>query len=228
MEEKERKEMLQAAKDYNEKISKNPNQFVNGEAQDEEYKSLLNVDGNGMMGYITINKLGVYLPIYHGTGEDALIHSTGHIEGSSLPIGGESTHALISGHRGLPSAKLFTDLDELEIGDTFKITVLDEVTTYEVDQIRIVLPNEVSDLKLVEGEDYVTLITCTPYGVNSHRLLVRGHRIANTGDDARVTADALQIDTKIVALFIAVPILIVLLFWLLIHYRKKDKNKKQI
>jgi sortase A len=142
-----------------------------------------------------------------------------------LPIGGESTHCVISGHRGLPSAKLFTDLDELEIGDTFTITVLGEVLTYEVDQIRIVLPENVSDLNVVDGKDYVTLVTCTPYGVNTHRLLVRGKRIATT-ENIAVSADALQIDTKLVAICIAVPILLALSAWVLIHYRKKSNKNK--
>jgi sortase A len=225
LEEEERQQMLEDAKAYNEELCKRKTVFVNGEPQDSEYKSLLDVDGKGMMGYITISKLDVRLPIYHGTDSSSLNYATGHIEGSSLPIGGESTHCVISGHRGLPSAKLFTDLDELEIGDTFTITVLGEVLTYEVDQIRIVLPENVSDLNVVDGKDYVTLVTCTPYGVNTHRLLVRGKRIATT-ENIAVSADALQIDTKLVAICIAVPILLVLSAWVLIHYRKKSNKNK--
>jgi sortase A len=229
MREQERQEMLQKAREYNENLREHPISFVNGEPSNDEYKELLDVSANqnGIMGYITIDKIDVYLPIYHGTSSEALARGAGHIEGSSLPIGGKGTHAVISGHRGLPGAKLFTDLDELVEGDTFTITVLDEVYTYEVDQIRIVLPEEVSDLDIVDGEDYVTLVTCTPYGVNTHRLLVRGHRIANLTEDTPIVADALQVDTKIVALFIAVPILVILLIWVLVHYRNKDENKKQ-
>jgi sortase A len=196
-----------------------------GDPVDDEYSSLLDVDGNGMIGYITITKLDVRLPIYHGTGSDVLAQYAGHIEGSSLPVGGKGTHAVISGHRGLPTAKLFTDLDKMEVGDTFTITVLDQVLTYEVDQIRIVLPDEVSDLEIDENKDYVTLVTCTPYGVNTHRLLVRGHRI-KTAETTAVTADALQIDTKLVAICIAIPILLVLVVWVFIHYRKKNNKNK--
>jgi sortase A len=226
--EQQRQDMLQAARDYNEKLREHPISFVNGEPSNDEYKALLDSteNQNGIMGYITIDKIDVYLPIYHGTSSEALARGAGHIEGSSLPIGGKGTHAVISGHRGLPGAKLFTDLDELVEGDTFTITVLDEVYTYEVDQIRIVLPEEVSDLDIVDGEDYVTLVTCTPYGVNTHRLLVRGHRIANA-KNTPIVADALQVDTKIVALFIATPILVVLLVWVLVYYRKKGNKKKQ-
>ena len=163
------------------------------------------------------------LPIYHGVDEAVLQIAVGHIEGSSLPVGGEGTHCVISGHRGLPSAKLFTNLDEMEEGDLFMMRVLDETLTYEVDQIRIVEPEDLSALEIEEGKDLCTLVTCTPYGINSHRLLVRGHRVENmeSANSIRVTADAMQIDPVMVAPVIAVPILLILLIWLLVHYRKR-------
>ena len=175
------------------------------------------------MSYIEIPNIKCSLPIYHGTDEAVLQIAVGHIEGSSLPVGGVNTHCVLSGHRGLPSAKLFSDLDKLEEGDLFMIRTLDQTLTYEVDQIRIVLPEEIDDLKIVEGEDLCTLVTCTPYGINTHRLLVRGHRVANQEDaeNIRVTAEAMQVDTRIVAAFVAVPILLVLLIWLLVSTRKK-------
>ena len=192
------------------------------------YESTLDVTGTGIMGYITIEKIGVELPIYHGTSDGVLQVAAGHLEGTSLPVGGGSTHAVISAHRGLPSAKLFTNLDELEAGDTFTITVLDRVLTYEVDRISIVLPTETDLLQPVEGQDYVTLMTCTPYGINTHRLLVRGHRV-NTRESqkhVRVTADATRIDPIITAPVIALPMLAVLLIWLLVTTRKRPKAGK--
>lgn len=192
------------------------------------YESTLDVTGTGIMGYITIEKIGVELPIYHGTSDGVLQIAAGHLEGTSLPVGGGSTHAVISAHRGLPSAKLFTNLDQLEVGDTFTITVLDRVLTYEVDRISIVLPTETDLLQPVEGQDYVTLMTCTPYGINTHRLLVRGHRV-NTRESqkhVRVTADATRIDPIITAPVIALPMLAVLLIWLLVTTRKRPKAGK--
>ena len=192
------------------------------------YESTLDVTGTGIMGYITIEKIGVELPIYHGTSDAVLQVAAGHLEGTSLPVGGASTHAVISAHRGLPSAKLFTNLDQLEVGDTFTITVLDRVLTYEVDLISIVLPTETDLLQPVEGQDYVTLMTCTPYGINTHRLLVRGHRV-NTRESqkhVRVTADATRIDPIITAPVIALPMLAVLLIWLLVTTRKRPKAGK--
>ena len=192
------------------------------------YESTLDVTGTGIMGYITIEKIGVELPIYHGTSDGVLQIAAGHLEGTSLPVGGESTHAVISAHRGLPSAKLFTNLDQLEVGDTFTITVLDRVLTYEVDRISIVLPTETDLLQPVEGQDYVTLMTCTPYGINTQRLLVRGHRV-NTRESqkhVRVTADATRIDPIITAPVIALPMLAVLLIWLLVTTRKRPKAGK--
>ena len=174
------------------------------------------------MGYITIEKIGVKLPIYHGTSDAVLNAAVGHLEGSSLPVGGQSTHAVLSAHRGLPSAKLFTDLDKLELGDTFQITVLNRVLTYEVDQIQIVEPTEISELYIRDGQDHCTLITCTPYGINTHRLLVRGTRIETIlGRPVYITSNALRIDPIIVAPVVAAPILLVLLIVLLVRYRKK-------
>ena len=219
MSKEEKEAAMEAARAYNEKIASNWNLNVD-EADLEEYNSLLNIGGNGVMGYIQIPKIGVNLPIYH-TVEDVILQiAAGHIPGSSLPIGGENTHSLLSGHRGLPSAKLFTDLDQLEEGDIFTITVLDQTITYAVDQIRIVLPEETSDLRIEEGEDYCTLITCTPYGVNSHRMLVRGTRIENLSDIA-VQPDALKIPTYIVVPVLAIPLLFIILILLLAYYKTR-------
>ena len=189
------------------------------------YESTLDVTGTGIMGYITIEKIGVELPIYHGTSDAVLQVAAGHLEGTSLPVGGASTHAVISAHRGLPSAKLFTDLDKLIAGDTFVLRVLDETLTYEVDQILIVEPYELDALAIEEGRDYCTLVTCTPYGINTHRLLVRGHRVANAEEavQIRVTADAIQIEPLLIAPLVAVPMLLILLVVLLVSTRKKRR-----
>lgn len=199
---------------------------------DEErakYESLLDVSGNGIIGYIEIPSIKCSLPIYHGTDEAILQIAVGHIEGTSLPVGGSGTHCVLSGHRGLPSARLFTDLDKMVVGDTFMMRVLDETLTYEVDQIRIVLPNEMDDLEIEEGKDYCTLVTCTPYGINSHRLLVRGHRIENQveAQDIRVTSDAIQIEPLIVAPIVALPMLLALLIILLVSGTKKPVGGKK-
>ena len=145
----------------------------------EGYEEILNVSGNGIMGYVAIQKLGVELPVYHGISTEVLNIACGHLEGTSFPVGGENTHCILSAHRGLPHAKLFTDLDKMELGDTFTVTVLDRTVTYQVDQIKVVRPNEIDDVRIIEGQDHCTLLTCTPYGINSHRLLVRGTRIEN-------------------------------------------------
>lgn len=214
------------AQAYNLELPRKNSRYIMTDAQRKQYQSLLNVSGNGIMGYIEIPSIKCYLPIYHGIDESILQVAIGHIEGTSLPVGGEGSHCGLSGHRGLPSAKLFTNLDKLVEGDVFMIRVLDEVLTYEVDQILIVLPNEMEALEIVEGQDYCTLVTCTPYGVNSHRLLVRGHRIDNLENAGiiRVTADALQIDPIIIAPLVAVPILLVLLVVLLVSNGKKHKK----
>lgn len=190
------------------------------------YQDLLNVTGTGIIGYINIEKIGVQLPIYHGTDEAVLQIAVGHVEGSSLPTGGENTHCVLSAHRGLPSARLFTDLDKLEVGDTFTLSVIDILMTYQVDQILIVEPNDVESLYVVEGEDYCTLVTCTPYGINSHRLLVRGTRVENEKQYAnvRITADAAIIDPVLVAPFMAVPlVLILVILWAIPKpYQKRE------
>ena len=214
------------ARIYNKTLGDRMDRFVMAEEQKKAYAALLNIADNGVMGYIEIPKVRCNLPIYHGTDEAVLQVAIGHVPGSSLPVGGESTHCVLSGHRGLPSAKLFTNLDELETGDVFMLRVLDETLTYEVDQIRTVLPNELGDLAIVEGEDYCTLVTCTPYGINSHRLLVRGHRVENHAGAStiRVTADAMQIEPLQVAPLVAAPILVVMLVVVLIPHRTKGKG----
>jgi sortase A len=180
------------------------------------------------MGYIEIPRINVVLPVYHGTEDTVVETAVGHLEGSSFPIGGEGSHCVLSGHRGLPSAKLFTDLDKLTTGDTFMLNILDEVLTYEVDQIRIVLPSDLSDLTIKEGKDYCTLVTCTPYGINTHRLLVRGRRIeTKQGLTVRVTADAMMVDRIIVALAFGVPMLLtIILVWLIVSGIQRRNRRK--
>ena len=203
--------MWQEAVAYNEKLKDNSGRWTPTDEELEEYDQILNISDTGIMGYVEIPKINVSLPIYHGTDEAILQIAIGHIPGSSLPVGGKGTHCVISGHRGLPSAKLFTDLDQMEEGDLFKMRVLDETLTYEVDQIRIVQPEDLSDLEIDEDKDLCTLVTCTPYGINSHRLLVRGHRVENLKEDTiRVTADAQQIDPVMVAPAVAVPLVLLL------------------
>ena len=217
-------EILDAADAYNQRLARTGILWNTSDEQKADYESQLDVSGTGVMGYINIPKIEVTLPIYHGTSEEVLQIAVGHIEQTSLPVGGESTHAVISSHRGLPSAKLFTDLDEMVVGDTFTITVLDRTVTYEVDQIRVVLPDDLSALAIEEGKDYCTLVTCTPYGVNTHRLLVRGHRVANAQGEARVVADAVQITPARVAPFIAIPILIIAIISVFIRTSGKKKE----
>jgi sortase A len=215
-------EIIQSAVDYNTRLAQSPMSFTLSDAENEDYESQLSL--TQVMGYINIPSIRVTLPIYHGTSESVLQTGVGHLAGSSLPVGGIGTHCVLSGHRGLPSAKLFTDLDKLVEGDTFTISVLDETLTYQVDQILIVDPDDVSALAIDPEQDYVTLVTCTPYGVNTHRLLVRGHRIDNAAEALRVTADATQIEPVIVAPFAAVPILIVMLVFVL-HRPRKNRRK---
>lgn len=216
--------MLQAAHEYNARLVSNGGRFSMTDSERDEYISLLNLTGNGMMGYINIPSIGVNLPIYHGVDETHLQVAVGHIEGSSLPVGGESTHAVVSAHRGLPSAKLFTDLDKVSEGDIFTFTVLDQTITYEVDQIRIVEPNDMSDLVITEGADQATLVTCTPYGINTHRILVRGHRVENQSDRNAVPAGAVQIPSYIAILTVAIPLLFVYLLGALIYYRRSHPD----
>ena len=208
---------------YNESLTQRTNAFLLSDEQKQQYEQLLNVGGNGVMGYVDIPSIHCTLPIYHGTDEGVLQVAVGHLEWTSLPVGGTSSHCVISGHRGLPSAKLFTDLDKLVVGDVFMMRVLDEILTYEVDQILIVLPHETDNLLIEPGKDYCTMVTCTPYGINSHRLLVRGHRIetVEVASAARVTADAMLVEPLIVAPIVAIPILLVLLFFLMLPKRRK-------
>lgn len=202
--------MWQAADTYNRTLPEKTNRYVLSEDETDEYNSLLDITGTGIMAYVEIPKIKVSLPIYHGTDEAVLQVAIGHIPGSSLPVGGDTTHCVISGHRGLPSARLFTDIDQLEKGDTFLIQTLGETLTYEVDQIRTVLPDELDEIEIEAGKDYVTLVTCTPYGVNSHRLLVRGHRTANAAAHLHVTPDAVQISEGVTT-FVLMMIFIVIL-----------------
>ncbi len=212
------------AQSYNQTLLGKANRYEMTDEEREEYESLLNVSGNGIIGYIEIPLIGCSLPIYHGTDESVLQIAVGHIEGTSLPVGGEGSHCVLSGHRGLPSARLFTNLDEMEEGDDFILRILDETLTYEVDQILIVEPYDTDALSIEPGKDYCTLVTCTPYGINTHRLLVRGHRVENQPEKqtVRVTAEAMQVEPMIVALMVAAPILFVLLIiFLLKTHRKK-------
>ena len=222
----EYEKMLEDAREYNKTLlEKGVGRFIMTDEEREEYNSLLDIDGSGIMGYVEIPKINVSLPIYHGTDEAVLQIAVDHIEGSSLPVGGEGTHCVISGHRGLPSAKLFTDLDQLTEGDIVQITVLDETLTYEIDQIRIVLPNELEELALDPKKDYLTLVTCTPYGINSHRMLVRGHRIDNPdAHDVRVTSDATQIKPLHVLPVVIGIIAVILVIYMIVSSRRRSRN----
>lgn len=218
-------ELWDAARDYNQSLLHRPNDFLLSDEQQEIYKSLLDIGGNGIMGYIEIPMIDVMLPIYHGTKESVLQIAVGHLDWTSLPVGGAGSHCVLSGHRGLPSARLFTDLDKLKVGDVFMLHVLNEILTYEIDQILIVEPQDTDPLLIEPGKDLCTMITCTPYGINSHRMLVRGHRIENQEEskDIRITADAVRIEPLMVAPIVAVPILLVLLIILLLSKQKKGK-----
>ena len=222
-------EIWSAAWAHNQSLLHRTTDYALSDEQMAQYNALLDVSGLGVMGYIEIPEISVSLPIYHGTEESVLQVAVGHLEWSSLPVGGESSHCVLSGHRGLPSAKLFTNLDKLREGDVFLLRILDEVLTYEVDQILIVEPQETSALQIIEGEDLCTLVTCTPYGINSHRLLVRGHRIENAAEAKiiRVTADAIQIEPLIVAPVVAMPMLLVLLIALLLPKPRKGGRKDE-
>ena len=225
MDTEEYEKVIASARAYNAQIDPTEFRWFLSEDRQEIYQNELNFSADGAMGYITIEKINVSLPIYHGTSEAILQTSIGHVDWTSLPVGGANTHAVLSGHRGLPSAKLFSDLDKLVEGDRFSVSVLNEMMTYEVDQIRIVEPSDVSDLQIVPGMDYCTLVTCTPYGINSHRLLVRGHRVENPQGDAKVVADALVIDKIYVVPFIGVPILLILLVMLFFSTGKYARHK---
>lgn len=218
------------AEQYNEALLSKPNRFVLSDEDYAEYETLLNLTGSGIMGYIEIPKINCSLPVYHGTDEAVLQIAVGHIEGTSLPTGGPGTHTVLSGHRGLPSARLFTDLDQMEAGDLFVIRVMDRVMTYMVDQVLIVLPEEMDGLAIDPNEDYCTLVTCTPYGINSHRLLVRGRRTDNVEMEQiiKVVSDATQIKPILVAPVLAAPMLLVLLVWMMISTGRKQRRRKII
>ena len=219
--------MFQAAYDYNEAL-----RAIEFPLRDYEqvpgYYDTLKLEGTSIIGYVKIDKIGVELPVYHGTSDTVLNQGVGHLEGSSLPVGGESTHSVMSAHRGLPSAKLFRDLDRLELGDSFQITVLDQVLTYQVDQVKVITPREIDDLQIVEGKDYCTLFTCTPYGINTHRLLVRGIRIETIKEKPviYVANEAFRIEPLLVTPAVAAPMVLVFLIHLMVKYREPPKKKE--
>ena len=225
LDEEEYSQLWQEAEAYNQALRERKNSYFLTEEEKEEYNRLLDHAGYGVMGYVEIPSISCSLPLYHGTDESVLQIALGHLEWSSLPTGGVGTHCVLSGHRGLPSAKLFTDLDKLVEGDIFLLQVLDRVLTYEVDQILIVEPQETASLQIFEGKDYCTLVTCTPYGKNTHRLLVRGHRVetAETEVSVRVTSEAILIEPVIVAPILAMPMLVLLLI-ILCWPRKRKKS----
>lgn len=214
---------------YNQSVPLRENRFFLTEEDVAAYEAQLDASGLGIMGYIEIPEIDVSLPVYHGTSEAVLQIAIGHIEGTSLPVGGPGTHCAVSGHRGLPSAKLFTNLDRLQNGDLFFLHILDETLTYEVDQILIVEPYDLSPLEIIEGQDLCTLVTCTPYGINSHRLLVRGHRVETPEEEKviRVVADAVQIEPLLVAPVVAAPMLLLLLIVLLITTGSQKKSRRK-
>ena len=214
----EKKRLLERAEQYNRELAELPSP-LSDYASIDGYERILDITGTGIMGYITIPKINVYLPIYHGTSPEVLNIAVGHLQGSTLPIGGKSRHSVISAHRGLPSSKLFTDIDQLVEDDTFTITILDEIYTYSVDNIQVVLPTELNSLNIIPDEDNVTLMTCTPYGINTHRLLVKAHRIDISKpqeNEVRVPADAIPIDEmNCIPFIIAVVIFLLILYWVI-------------
>jgi sortase A len=205
-----------SAETYNRKVAEAGNDWMPDDEKIQRYLKELQFNSGGVMGYLFVQKINLSLPIYHTTAEEVIKKGAGHLTGTSLPVGGESTHSVLSSHRGLPTAMLFTDLDKLVIGDTFQLNILNRTLTYEVDQIRIVEPTDFSDLAIEEGQDYCTLLTCTPYGINSHRMLVRGHRTKTKGSNAAVPSDAMQYEPVLIAPFFAAPILLLGLGWLFI------------
>lgn len=213
---------------YNKALYKTPFPLINHD-QVPGYYDTLSITENDMIGYLKIDRIGVELPIYHSTSNEVLNKGVGHLEGSSLPVGGENTHCVLSAHRGLPSSKLFTDLDRVEKGDTFQITVLDQVLTYQVDYIKVIEPTDTTDLQIIEGGDYCTLFTCTPYGINTHRLLVRGIRIETIKEKPvlYVSNEAFRIEPLLVTPAVAAPMLLVFLIHLLVKYREPPKNTQQ-
>ena len=231
LDDSENKKMLKAARKYNKSLLKKSDHWKLSKKDKKKYESLLDVSGTGIMGYIEVPKIDCSLPIYHGTDEGALQIAIGHLEGSSLPVGGKNTHCVLSGHRGLPSARLFTDLDQMEEGDIFILNILGRKLAYEVDQIRVVLPEEMSDLEIEEGKDLCTLVTCTPYGINTHRLLVRGHRTEYV--EKKVAEEKKEVQTKKtdIRLMIAggagVLILLIIIIVIVIKRRRKRRNQQR-
>lgn len=231
LDDSENKKMLKAARKYNKSLLKKSDHWKFSKKDKKKYESLLDVSGTGIMGYIEVPKIDCSLPIYHGTDEGALQIAIGHLEGSSLPVGGKSTHCVLSGHRGLPSARLFTDLDQMEEGDIFILNILGRKLAYEVDQIKVVLPEEMSDLEIEEGKDLCTLVTCTPYGINTHRLLVRGHRTEYV--EKKVAEEKKEVQTKKtdIRLMIAggagVLMLLIIIIVIVIKRRRKRRNQQR-
>ena len=225
LDDSQNKEMLKAARKYNKSLLKKSDHWKLSKKDKKKYESLLDVSGTGIMGYIEVPKIDCSLPIYHGTDEGALQIAIGHLEGSSLPVGGKSTHCVLSGHRGLPSARLFTDLDQKEEGDVFVLNVLGRKLAYEVDQIKVVLPDEMSDLEIVQGKDLCTLVTCTPYGINTHRLLVRGHRTKYIEETVvRVQKEAEKKETGIWLLAGGGAVFLIIIIIVVVKRRRKRRN----
>ena len=223
------KEMLKAARKYNKELLKKADHWKLSKKDKKKYESLLDVSGTGIMGYIEIPKIACSLPVYHGTDEGALQIAIGHLEGSSLPVGGKSSHCVLSGHRGLPSARLFTDLDQMEEGDTFILNILGHKLAYEVDQIKVVLPEKMSDLEIQEGKDLCTLVTCTPYGINTHRLLVRGHRVkyVETKVQEQKEVSKSKTDTRLVIAGAAVGAVVLFIIIFAVRRRRKHRNQQR-
>ena len=225
LDDSQNKEMLKAARKYNKSLLKKSDHWKLSKKDKKKYESLLDVSGTGIMGYIEVPKIDCSLPIYHGTDEGALQIAIGHLEGSSLPVGGKSTHCVLSGHRGLPSARLFTDLDQMEEGDVFVLNVLGRKLAYEVDQIKVVLPDEMSDLEIVQGKDLCTLVTCTPYGINTHRLLVRGHRTKYIEETVvQVQKEAEKKETGIWLLAGGGTVFLIIIIIVVVKRRRKRRN----
>ena len=225
LDDSQNKEMLKAARKYNKSLLKKSDHWKLSKKDKKKYESLLDVSGTGIMGYIEVPKIDCSLPIYHGTDEGALQIAIGHLEGSSLPVGGKSTHCVLSGHRGLPSARPFTDLDQMEEGDVFVLNVLGRKLAYEVDQIKVVLPDEMSDLEIVQGKDLCTLVTCTPYGINTHRLLVRGHRTKYIEETVvRVQKEAEKKETGIWLLAGGGAVFLIIIIIVVVKRRRKRRN----
>lgn len=220
----DRTAVFEEAEAYNQKLSALSLPLQEYQRLSDEYWRTLDVTGTGMMGYISIPKINQELPVYHGTSEAVLGQAVGHLEGSSLPVGGKTTHSVVSAHRGLPSAVLFTNLDRMEVGDAFTFTILDRTFTYEVDQIRIVNPDDTSLLQIEQSKDYCTLLTCTPYGINTQRLLVRGHQVDMTQKrNLYVANEAYRVDTLIVTPLVALPIILILLIYVMLAPVKKEQ-----